>query len=89
MQHSPRFDVTPNMEDQHEESLDAVEMSQERLTTVWVSRVTSVVGGICLLCGLALWLVRPEHYRLVLVLLTIARFAAILNSYTFENGHRS
>jgi len=25
----------------------------------------------------------------VLVLLTIAMFAAILHSYTFENGHRS
>ena len=88
MQHSPRFDVTPNMEDQDEDSLAAVELTQERLATIWVSRLTSVVGGICLLLGLALWLVRPEHYRLVLVLLTVAMFAAILHSYTFENGHR-
>jgi hypothetical protein len=40
----------------------------------------------CLVAALVLWALRANHYRPVLALLTIAMFAAILHSYTFENG---
>lgn len=89
MQNSPRVDLPPVVEEHIESPLDAAEAAQDRAVTIWVSRITSLVGGICLLLGLVLWLARPEHYRLVLVLLTIAMFATILHSYTFENGNRS
>jgi hypothetical protein len=59
---------------------------QHRPATVWVSRITSVVGAICLGLALLLWATRHGHYRPVLALLTVAMFAAILHSYTFEDG---
>jgi hypothetical protein len=58
----------------------------DRLATIWVARITSIVGLLCLAFALAVWYVRPGHYRFVLALLTVAMFAAILHSYTFENG---
>jgi uncharacterized membrane protein len=63
------------------------DVTPESLATVWVSRFTFLAGGLCLLMALSIWLWRPNHYRLVLVLLTVAMFAAILHSYTMENGH--
>jgi phage shock protein PspC (stress-responsive transcriptional regulator) len=61
--------------------------ASDRAATIWVHRITGVVGGICLALGLAVWFVRPGHYRLVLAFLVVAMFAAILHSYTFENGN--
>lgn len=58
----------------------------ERRATIWVSRMTSIIGLLCLAAALAVWAGRPGHFRLVLALLTVAMFAAILHSYTFENG---
>jgi hypothetical protein len=54
--------------------------------TIWISRITSLIGLACLVFALLEWALRPGHYRLVLALLTVAMFAAILHSYTFENG---
>jgi hypothetical protein len=71
------------LEDEATASIDA---TVDRIATVWVSRITSIVGLLCLAFALAVWAVRPGHYRFVLALLTVAMFAAILHSYTFENG---
>lgn len=60
----------------------------DRLASVWVSRITGIVGGLCLLIALSYWFARPGHFRPVLILLTVAMFAAILHSYVFENGER-
>jgi hypothetical protein len=60
----------------------------DHLASVWVSRITGVGGGICLLIALSYWFARPGHYRAVLILLTVAMFASILHSYVFENGER-
>src|SRR5947209_2964823 len=60
----------------------------DHLASVWVSRVTGIGGGFCLLVALSYWYLRPGHYRPVLILLTIAMFASILHSYVFENGER-
>jgi hypothetical protein len=60
----------------------------DHLASVWVSRITGVGGGICLLIALSYWFARPGHYRPVLILLTVAMFASILHSYVFENGER-
>jgi len=60
--------------------------ASERAATVWISRVTSILGLICLAIALTVWAARPGHYRFVLALLTIAMFAAVLHAYTFENG---
>ncbi len=59
---------------------------EDRDASVWVGRITSIIGLICLGLALVEWEVRPGHLRTVLALLTIAMFAAILNSYSFENG---
>jgi hypothetical protein len=59
----------------------------ERLATIWVSRITGLVSALFVLLALAVWEFRHGHYRLVLGCLVIAMFAAILHSYTFENGH--
>lgn len=53
-----------------------------------VSRLTGIVGILFLALGLFLWFVRNGHYRLILLVLTVAMFMAILHSYTFENGGR-
>jgi hypothetical protein len=60
----------------------------DHLASVWVSRITGIGGGICLLIALSYWFARPGHYRPVLILLTVAMFAAILHSYVFENAER-
>ena len=60
----------------------------DHLASVWVSRITGIGGGFCLLVALSYWYLRPGHYRPVLILLTIAMFASILHSYVFENGER-
>jgi hypothetical protein len=60
----------------------------DHLASVWVSRITGIGGGFCLLVALSYWFARPGHYRPVLILLTIAMFASILHSYVFENGER-
>ena len=62
------------------------ETTPERSATIWVSRITSFVGLVCLSLALIEWAFRPGHYRTVLALLVVAMFAAILHSYTFENG---
>jgi hypothetical protein len=59
----------------------------ERAAAVWVSRLTSVVGLLCLAVALSVWAARPGHFRFVLAMLIIAMFAAVLHSYTFENGN--
>lgn len=61
----------------------------DHLASVWVSRITGIGGGICLLIALSYWFARPGHYRPVLILLTVAMFASILHSYVFENGERA
>lgn len=60
--------------------------ASERLATIWTHRITGAAGAICLLVALGVWAGRPGHYRLVLALLTVAMFAAIIHSYTFEDG---
>jgi hypothetical protein len=60
----------------------------DHLASVWVSRITGIGGGICLLIALSYWFARPGHFRPVLILLTVAMFASILHSYVFENGDR-
>jgi hypothetical protein len=57
-----------------------------RRANLWVARITTLIGLACLVLALVEWAIRPNHYRLVLALLVIAMFAAILHSYTFENG---
>ena len=87
MQNVPLTDVIAPVEvdealvDEFEE-----ELTPERRATIWVSRITFVVGAICLLLAMGAWLFRPGHYRLVLAFLIVALFASILHSYTFENG---
>ncbi|HZS94355.1 MAG TPA: hypothetical protein VFA78_06140 [Chloroflexota bacterium] len=71
-----------------QEQLDVI-LQPGRLSgrrAAWVNRVTGVLGLISLVIALTIWFVRTNHYRLVLVFLVIAMFAAILHSYTFENG---
>lgn len=87
MANNPRLvDIPAEPETVLIEAPAEADRAAERLATVWVSRVTSVVGLICLALALVEWALRPNHYRLVLALLTVAMFAAILHSYTFENG---
>jgi heme A synthase len=62
------------------------EQEPEDVATIWVSRITGLVGGFFLILALAIWAGRQGHYRLVLAFLTIAMLCAILHSYTFENG---
>jgi hypothetical protein len=61
-------------------------LPEERAATVWVSRITFVVGAAFLVLALLAWLFRHGHNRLVLALLIVALVASILHSYTFENG---
>lgn len=58
----------------------------ERIAAVWVSRLTGIVSAVFVVMALVVWAGRHGHYRLVLAFLVIAMFAAILHSYTFENG---
>lgn len=65
---------------------DAESHSPEQMATVWVSRLTGIVSAVFVILALLVWAGRHGHYRLVLAFLVIAMFAAILHSYTFENG---
>jgi hypothetical protein len=56
----------------------------ERAASVWVSRLTGIVGLIILVIALLEWLFRHGHFRLILALFTVAMFCAILHSYVFE-----
>ncbi|MDQ2740732.1 MAG: hypothetical protein M3Z66_00260 [Chloroflexota bacterium] len=87
MQHTtPLASVTTDPRDEITVDLRAVPQSADRSPTIWVSRVTAIVGAICLFGALFIWAARPGHYRLVLALLIVAMFAAILHSYVFEDG---
>lgn len=67
----------------------AVSATTDRAATIWVHRITGIGGGLCLFLALSVWLARAGHYRLVLALLVVSMFAAILHSYTFENGNHN
>jgi len=60
----------------------------ERLATIWVGRITFIIGGAFLIMALVTWALRPGHYRILLAMLVIAMFCAILHSYTFETNGR-
>jgi uncharacterized membrane protein YtjA (UPF0391 family) len=62
------------------------ELAPGREATIWVSRITFVVGAVFLILALLAWLFRQHHYRLVLAFLIVALFASILHSYVVENG---
>jgi hypothetical protein len=66
--------------------VDAQESPAENTANIWTSRITGAIGAVFLALGLLIWASRPGHYRLVLAFLVIAMLAAILRSYTFENG---
>lgn len=83
----PLVNIPPDEETLEMASLASEVVVRDHMATMWVSRITGLVGGSCLFLALAIWLARPNHYRLVLVLLVVAMFAAILHSYTFENGN--
>jgi cytochrome bd-type quinol oxidase subunit 1 len=82
----PLSDIPPTTESHALVDASQIEVTPERMATVWVGRMTFLVGGICLMAAFAVWLLRPGHYRLVLAFLIVAMFMAILHSYTFENG---
>jgi len=87
MQHTtPLASVTTDPRDEITVDLRAVPQSPDRSPTVWVSRITAVVGAACLFGALVVWHYHTNHYRLVLALLIVAMFAAILHSYVFEDG---
>jgi len=87
MQHTtPLASVATDPRDEITVDLRAVPQSAERSPTIWVSRITAVVGAVCLFGALFIWAARPGHYRLVLALLIVSMFAAILHSYVFEDG---
>jgi heme A synthase len=77
---------SPLPEDEQDPATVSPEHDQEDVATVWVSRITGLVGGFFLILALAIWAGRQGHYRLVLAFLTIAMLCSILHSYTFENG---
>jgi hypothetical protein len=58
----------------------------EDTATMWASRITGAIGAIFVPPALIIWAARPGHYRLVLAFLIVAMLAAIIHSYTFENG---
>lgn len=78
-------EITP-IADQEEIDSSPEELTPERRVTLWVNRLTGVVGAVFLLLALVAWLARHGHYRLVLAFLIVALFASILHSYTFEDG---
>jgi len=69
-----------------EEVVDDAVIAEGSPGSVWVSRITGMVGALFLLLALAAWFLRHGHLRLVLALLIVALFASIIHSYTFENG---
>jgi L-asparagine transporter-like permease len=56
------------------------------VATMWASRITGAVCAVFLPLALVTWAVHQNHYRLVLAFLIVAMLAAILHSYTFDNG---
>jgi hypothetical protein len=89
MQNTPPLTPVPDDTGTLEvENIQSLEQPEERAATVWVSRLTGIVGGVILLIALVEWFTRHGHYRLLLALLTVAMFCAILHSYVFEDGIR-
>lgn len=86
MQNTPPLAPVPPQTDEVDLTAAPFAQTHDHLATLWVSRVTSFVGLVCLVIALGVWMFHSGHYRLVLALLTVAMFAAILHSYTFENG---
>jgi hypothetical protein len=74
------------LDEQDPAAVTSSDQEPEDIATLWVSRITGLVGGFFLILALAIWAGRQGHYRLVLAFLTIAMLCAILHSYTFENG---
>jgi hypothetical protein len=79
---SPLTDVGPDADT----DVVSSEIGRDRVATIWVAYATRIIGAICLALALLEWAFRSGHYRPVLALLTVAMFAAILHSYTFEDG---
>ncbi len=87
MQNAPSLtEITPIANHEEVDLESSEELTPERRVTLWVNRLTGVVGAIFLLLALVAWLARHGHYRLVLAFLIVALFASILHSYTFEDG---
>lgn len=82
---SPLAGITPDLDTQGVSAPAALTI-EDRIATIWVGRITRLVGAICLAFALIEWQFRQGHFRTVLALLTVAMFAAILHSYTFEDG---
>lgn len=59
----------------------------ERAASVWVSRLTGIVGAVTLIAALVVWFARYGHYRFVLALFTVAMFCAILHTYVMDEPH--
>jgi 4-hydroxybenzoate polyprenyltransferase len=64
--------------------ISSVPATVERTASVWVSRLTGIVGLIILVIALLEWFFRHGHFRMILALFTVAMFCAILHSYVFE-----
>jgi hypothetical protein len=79
-------DPVTSEQHRHIEVVPDEAVPEERPATIWVSRITFVVGAAFLVLALLAWLFRHGHNRLVLALLIVALVASILHSYTFENG---
>lgn len=87
MQNVPPLTEVSNIPDDEGLIEDQVaELAPGREATIWVSRITFIVGAIFLGLALLAWLFRQHHYRLVLAFLIVALFASILHSYVVENG---
>lgn len=50
------------------------------------SRLTAVLGIALLIAALFAWILRPGHYRLVLLILVLAMFLSILHNYSLEDN---
>ena len=79
-------EIAPIVNDEEIVSESPEDFAPERRVTVWVNRLTGLIGAIFLLLALVAWFARHGHYRLVLALLIVALFSSILHSYTFEDG---
>ena len=87
MQNAPSLtNITSIVEDDELITASPEELTPERRVTLWVNRMTGIIGAVFLLLALMAWLARHGHYRLVLAFLIVALFASILHSYTFEDG---
>lgn len=87
MQRAPSLtEIAPIVNDKETVSEFPDVFAPERRVTVWVNRLTGLIGAVFLLLALVAWFSRHGHYRLVLALLIVALFSSILHSYTFEDG---